>query len=87
MKKILLYIVLIAALVVMAATAVAASVERVPDPRPEPPTIEVYGYPDPGGGEPAACAGEPGCGVMCFYITENAADNQHELSCMAWIFE
>lgn len=55
--------------------------------RPVPPQIEVWGVPDPDGGEPAECVGQPGCGVLCYYIAENAVENQHELSCMAWIFE
>lgn len=55
--------------------------------RPLPPQIETWGIPDPQGGEPAGCAGQPGCGVMCFYVSENAAANEFELSCMAWIFE
>lgn len=59
----------------------------VPEPRPEPPTIETWGIPDPQGGEPAECAGQAGCGVMCFYVSENAAANEFELSCIAWIFE
>lgn len=55
--------------------------------RPEPPAIETWGIPDPAGGEPAECAGQAGCGVMCFYVSENAAANEFELSCMAWLFE
>ncbi len=72
-----------------AAMAIAAptATPPVPDPRPEPPTIETWGSPDPVGGEPSGCAGQPGCGVMCFYVSEDAAANQHELSCVAWIFE
>jgi len=71
------------------AQAVAAPTvtPAVPDPRPEPPTIETWGIPDPAGGEPAECAGQPGCGVMCFYVSEDAAANEFELSCVAWIFE
>lgn len=58
-----------------------------PAPRPEPPHIESWGIPDPAGGQPAECAGQVGCGVMCFYVSENAAANEFELSCIAWTFE
>lgn len=57
------------------------------DSRPQPPTIQVYGFPDPQGGEPVECAGQPNCGLMCFYISEDAVTNQYELSCVPWIFE
>ncbi len=70
------------------AQAVAApTATPAPAPRPEPPQIETWGIPDPPGGEPAGCAGQPGCGVMCYYIGENATENQYELSCVAWVFE
>jgi hypothetical protein len=58
-----------------------------PDPRPAPPHIQEWGIPDPQGGEPAGCAGQDGCGVMCYYVSENATENQFELSCVPWIFE
>lgn len=54
--------------------------------RPLPPDIQLYGFPDPSGGGPAACHGQIGCGTMCFYITENATENEYELSCVPWIF-
>ena len=69
-----------------AAMAIAAPT-ATPAPRPEPPQIETWGIPDPAGGKPAECADVANCGLMCFYISEDAAANQHELSCIAWIFE
>jgi len=69
------------------AIAAPTTTPVVPDPRPEPPDIQVWGIPDPQGGEPSECAGEVGCGVMCYYIGEDAAANQFELACIPWIFE
>lgn len=69
------------------AIAAPTATLTVPEPRPEPPEIKTWGIPDPAGGEPAECAGQAGCGVMCYYVSENAAANQYELSCTAWIFE
>ncbi len=74
------------ALAVPAPTATPAPTAD-PDPRPAPPYIQEWGIPDPQGGEPAGCAGQTGCGVMCFYVGENATENQFELSCVPWIFE
>lgn len=70
-----------------AASSAPTATPSVPDPRPQPPHIETWGIPDPPGGEPAGCAGQSNCGVMCYYISENAAANQFELSCIPWIFE
>lgn len=94
-RILLISILLIGVLIGAAVGVIAPEVFAVPAPtvtpgpivRPQPPHIDVWGIPDPQGGEPAECAGEPNCGLMCFYISEDAAANQYELSCVPWIFE
>ena len=58
-----------------------------PGPPTLPPTIDTYRFP-PGTleGQPPECAGDPDCGVLCFYISENATANKWELSCLPWVF-
>ncbi len=59
--------------------------------KPVPPTIQTYGIPSPVG-YAVDCGDEPtnavSCGVICYYISEDATANQHELSCLpAWFLE
>ena len=59
--------------------------------KPVPPTIQTYGVPNPVG-YAVDCGDEPtgavSCGVLCFYISEDATANQWELSCVpAWFLE
>lgn len=86
MKK-LVYAVLVALVVIALVMMGSGLAQAGGTQRATPPQIEVYGLPYPAGGEPAACAGQDGCGTMCFYISENAVENQYELSCIGWIFE
>lgn len=65
---------------------VVGAESSTPPPRPVPPTIFTYGFP-PGpemGGEPAACAGVEGCGVMCYVVNEGAG--QYELACVPFVY-
>lgn len=59
--------------------------------KPVPPQIETYGIPNPVG-YAVDCGAEPSnavsCGVICYYISEDATANQWELSCVtAWFLE
>lgn len=97
LKKLTIFLIVVLALAVFSAVLglgdLVEAARGVPsptlvsDPRPAPPHIQEWGIPDPQGGEPAGCAGQDGCGLMCFYISEDATANQYEMSCVPWIFE
>lgn len=84
--KIVLIVLLVLLLIGVVGTVTAGATQK-----PTPPQIQAWGIPNPSGYQPD-CGTEPAnsvsCGVMCYYITEDAVENEHELSCLAvWFTE
>ena len=81
-SKLFLGLILLIIVIVIVGTLDASAMQK-----PVPPQIETYGIPNPVGYTPD-CGTEPAgavsCGVICYYIVEDAPF-QHELSCVpAW---
>ncbi|MCL4867742.1 MAG: hypothetical protein KJ063_02140 [Anaerolineae bacterium] len=58
----------------------------VQTPRPVPPDIMTYDiFPSDDGsdGQPAACHGQPGCRVRCYYVNMTP-DHGYVISCLPW---
>ena len=82
-NKLLLFLILLIIVIGIVGTLDASAMQK-----PVPPTIQTYGIPNPVG-YAVDCGTEPAnavsCGVICYYISEDATANQWELSCVpAW---